>query len=236
MLAGAAAAAVVATPIAIALTGSGGGGRSPAAGGKAAGAPPRVALDSFKRGVHRGPTGPTGPTGLRGRRGKRGPTGPLGPRGATGPAGTPSSDEVANISLNWRNGAYTGRDVATTNVPGLGTLVARCNPSAQTLTLTPANDGVRTVASLTSFQGAGQSGASSHDRFASEGPSDPMVIPVPTNGMISGTFSIEPIAGDGTTPGPSPATLVLSSEWKLNDPDSTQNFCFVAGQLIRQGD
>ena len=57
---------------------------------------------------------------------------------------------------------------------------------------------------------------------------------LPPNGMLSATFSVEPVTGNGG-PGPAPSTLTLSSEYKVNDSDPSQDFCFVAGQVISGG-
>jgi hypothetical protein len=50
--------------------------------------------------------------------------------------------------------------------------------------------------------------------------------------MLSITFSVQPIAGSGG-PGPAPATLQLSSEYVVNGATLTDDFCFVAGQVLQ---
>jgi hypothetical protein len=135
------------------------------------------------------------------------------------------------LTINWRNGAAAVNAASAAIAPGLGTLTVTCTPDAQTLTLTPAANGPRTVLATDTVQGAGVQGATSFARTASQAPSAPLTVSLPNNGMIFATISVEPYTGDGG-PGPDPATLTLSSQWKLNDPNPVNNFCFVAAQLV----
>jgi hypothetical protein len=168
--------------------------------------------------------------GPRGRTGPRGATGPAGSTGPQGPPG-PVSNVVRSLTINWRNGAYQADPAASATLPGLGVVTLTCTPGAQTLTLVPQTAGVRTVLDTDTVQGAGTQGATSFARAASQSPGSPLTVPLPNNGMLLATVSVEPYNGDGG-PGPDPATLTLSSEWKLNDPDASQNFCFVAAQFV----
>lgn len=176
--------------------------------------------------------GKRGPRGRRGRKGERGPKGETGPQGPAGAAGT---DHVLDLSVNWRDSNnFSGRDSASTTIPGIGTLAITCNPSQQSLALTPAQDGPRTVMTLTSFQGAGSFDNALNDRYTSSSPSSPVVIGPPTfpvNGMLAGTLSVELVAGDGGA-GATPATLNLTSYLKVNDPTPADNYCFIAAQVI----
>jgi hypothetical protein len=168
-----------------------------------------------------GPRGPAGPVGA---------DGPAGPAGPKGPAG-PLSNVVRSLTINWRYGASGVDPTATTTLPGLGTARLTCTPSAQTLTITPATAGSRTVFAADTAQGAGTLGATSFVRATSQSPGAPITVAVPNNGMIFGTLSIEPVSGTGGA-GPDPATMTLSSTWKLNDPNPVNNFCFVAAQFV----
>ena len=172
---------------------------------------------------------------LRGPRGPRGRRGPRGPRGAAGRRGTPGSDHVVNLTVNWRgDAAAPGRDTDSVVIRGIGTLKAVCTPQAQTLTLTPARGDVRTTANVSDFEGS----VATNEQPYSEGgtplqigsPSQPGGK-LPPNGMIVATLSIEPISGNGG-PSASPATVTLSSEYKVNDPDATDDFCFIAAQVV----
>jgi hypothetical protein len=174
----------------------------------------------------RGAAGPVGPQGVEG------PAGPAGPAGPEGPPGPPGPDLAVSLTINWSGLAYAPeRDTTVQSVPGIGQAEARCTPEEQALVITPAQSGVRTVADVTTFQGEGTAGVSSDSRLFSESTA-PLTIPLPTNGMISGTLSVEPITGDGGS-GPAPYSLTISSEWKLNDPDEADNYCYIAGQLLQ---
>jgi hypothetical protein len=168
----------------------------------------------------------------RGPRGRRGRTGRRGPAGPTGPAAT---NVVRPFTVNWRSGAYGGRDSSSTSIPAIGTLTAVCNPGQQQIVIDPAtpNGANRTVATVTSFQGEGTA-AASNDRLPHDPGTSRIVIPLPVNGVLNIVLSVEPQSGDGGA-GPPPATVVVSSELKLNDPNPTQNFCFVAGQALQNG-
>jgi hypothetical protein len=121
-------------------------------------------------------------------------------------------------------------------IQGIGTLDAVCNLNRQSLQLTPASSGVRTTANISDFEGS----VSSNNQPYSTDPGSPIIIgspsqpggALPPNGMLMATFSVQPVSGDGG-PGPAPATLTVSSEYKVNDPDPTQNYCFIAGQVIQ---
>lgn len=191
--------------------------------------------------IIRGRRGLRGLRGMRGRQGPQGPSvpgpqgpgGPAGAPGAAGPAG-PADDAVRSLTLNWRRGQWGGRDSAATETPGLGTVIVTCRPGTLELRVAPSTPGARTVLDTTVFQGAGTAGASSHERRASSGPGDEIRLPLPVNGMLTGTLSVEPVAGDGG-PGPSPASLIVSSEAKLNGASNDENFCYLAAQVVGRG-
>jgi hypothetical protein len=166
--------------------------------------------------------------------------GATGANGPQGPAGASGTDFAQDLGVDWINGNWSGHDTASVPISSIGSLAVVCNPSKQQLVLFPASSSVRTVMTLTTFQGAGSYNNSLNQRFVSTDGS-PIVVsstmpnqPFPTNGMINGTLSVEPIAGDGGT-GPAPATLTLSSYLKVNDPTPSENFCFVTAQVLRGG-
>lgn len=164
------------------------------------------------------------------QRAVRGPKGERGPQGAPGSPG-PAAEEVArSLTINWRNGAWGGRDTAHADIPSIGTLVATCRPGEQHLLLHPAASGVRTVASITTFQATDSDNATSW----STDPGTPVVIadPLPPNGMLSVTLSVQPVAGDGG-PGVPPATVTLSSEYIVNGLSASDNVCYVAAQILQ---
>lgn len=163
---------------------------------------------------------------------RRGPAGPQGPRGLSGPEGAPGPQIAVSLAVNWLGlDNAPGNDAASAELPGVGTLVATCSATTQSLTLFPDGGGGRTVLDVTVFQGEGTAGASSNERHESSGA--PVSLPLPPNGMVSGVISVEPVAGDGGQLA-SPATLLLSSEWKNNDPSPASNYCYVAAQALQQ--
>jgi len=172
--------------------------------------------------------GPRGRRGKRGRRGRPGRRGPVGERGG---------DAITDLSINWRGGAWTGRDSAQATLTGIGTVTASCRPingnenGQRRLVLTPDASGVRTVLNVSVVQAS----EIETTRYTSESTASPIQLDLPVNGMISAVASREPVSGDGG-PGPSPWTIQASSETKLNGPGgegSAENFCYVALQAAR---
>jgi hypothetical protein len=219
--------AIAAIGIAGALGGNGGDTRSQAELRAA-----RAAAQGPAGGDQAGPAerrrGPRGPRGRRGPKGERGPKGDTGPQGPPGAAGT---DHAVDLSVNWRGaGAWAGRDTASATIPSIGTVTITCNPSTLKLVLAPADPNVRTVANLTRFE------STNSDNFretSTGGTPIEYAAPArfPTNGMLTGTFSVEPLGGDGGG-GPNPATLNLTS-YHPNHP--SDDYCFIAAQLIYKG-
>lgn len=175
-----------------------------------------------------------GPRGKRGPRGRRGRQGPRGARGPTGPAG---GDAITDLSINWRGGAFSGRDSAEATLTGVGMLTATCRPvegdenGFHRLVLTPASNGVRTVVNVSTSQASEIQTA----RLTSDSSGTPIEFNLPINGMITAVISVEPVSGDGGA-GPTPWSLQASSEMKMNGSggaDSTQNYCYVALQAAR---
>jgi hypothetical protein len=169
----------------------------------------------------------------RGRTGPRGAPGPAGPQGPAGPAGAAGPQIALSLQINWLEAANSsGHESSAATLPGIGTLTATCTPQTQTLTLTPASTSYRTVIDATVFEGEGTQGVSSNERH--ETTSAPIVLALAPNGMINATVSLEPIAGNGGEQLAAPATLTLSSEFKANGSSGSEDFCYVAGQLIQQ--
>ena len=129
---------------------------------------------------------------------------------------------------------------ASIALPGIGTLAAQCpatpvdDPSVRRLVLTPFNpSSIRTVATLTTFEGSGTDKATQARRT---GEGTPILIPIPRNGMINGTFSIEPKDGGSVDVGILPtASITLSGYWKDNDDLPSENYCHVSAQVVAEG-
>lgn len=192
------------------------------------------------RAGRRGPKGPPGPRGKRGRRGKPGK------RGATGPAGPAGSnnERLYNLNVDWTNANdAAGNDYASRELPGIGILRIHCptsNPATypgdRMLTLTNGSAGMRVAASITTF--LDDSAAGEHvlnQRLAN--PPDTISYGLPQNGMMTGNFSVEPIAGSGAEAGSLPnASIILSSYYQTNDPGNpANNWCHVSAQVVVKG-
>jgi hypothetical protein len=176
--------------------------------------------------VLRGATGPRGAQGIPGVEGAAGPEGPQGPPGPPGP------NIAVSPTLNWHGLENApGRDTVLAELPGMAKVEVRCGTAAQDILLTPLIEGARMVVDTTTFQGEGTAGVSSHNRVFSESLA-PLAIPLPPNGMLEGTVSVEPISGEGSDTA-APVSFTFSSEWKLNDPAGENNYCYVAGQFLR---
>ncbi|MDX6720102.1 MAG: hypothetical protein QOJ63_2356 [Solirubrobacteraceae bacterium] len=122
------------------------------------------------------------------------------------------------LSLAWNGADGVPADTtATTKVPGLGTVRLRCDPGPE---------GVRQLAvepdptlpglMLTTYEGSNRS-----DRMLGNAP---YVLPLPNNGLVEAT----------TTSG-RPLRLLVSSRWKVNDPDPAQNSCRLSGIVVAAG-
>jgi hypothetical protein len=196
-----------------------------------AASPHATAAASTKTVYVRGPRGFRGPEGPRGGRGPQGATGPQGPSDPNGAA-------ALSLTVNWfkdSGGDPTtqGHDAPIT-IPGIGTMSVACDYNSQQVVLTPysnSTSGTRTVANVTTFQGAGYAGASQNLRYESYG--SQIVIPLPSNGMLSGTLSVEPTFGAGGA-GPTPSSFTFSSFYKLNGGQNGGDECEVAGQVAAQ--
>ena len=189
----------------------------------------------------RGPRGPRGKQGPRGKRGKKGEPGPTGDRGVPGS----SAERVLQIGVDWDGTAEAAAGSTDSVVlPGIGTLTLAC-PATDPLNYTDgprrlklsygAAAGFRTVTTLTVLQ-AGDDYPDNVDNRRWETTGAPIEVVLPNNGMIVGTFSAEPVAGNGTIAGTLPSgEITLSSSWKTNDPSPGANFCHLSGQVLTAG-
>jgi hypothetical protein len=115
-----------------------------------------------------------------------------------------------STSLVWRGDANAaGHDSASVGVPGLGTVSLTCQAGVR---------GARTLTVDTAL-GADVTTREGSDDVARGQAFGPIVAQLPNNGMLAIRFS-------------NGATLLASSRWKVNDPDATQNACFVAAQAV----
>ena len=200
-----------------------------------------IAQTSERVRAERGERGPRGPRGPRGKRGRKGEPGPS---GARGPAGS-SAERVLQVGVDWDGFAAAAQgDSSSVALPGIGTLGLACPTSdpenytdgPRRLTLSyGAAPGFRTVATLTVLQ-ANDAYPQNVDNERFETTGAPIEVVLPNNGMVVGTFSAEPVAGNGTAPGSLPSgQITLSSSWKTNDPDPGANFCHLSGQVLTAG-
>jgi hypothetical protein len=113
-------------------------------------------------------------------------------------------------SIAWRGSdAAAGHDSTAFAIPGVGTVNVAC--SAALL-------GARGL-SIDSPQGGTVTTREGSEDTARPQEMGPVAADLPNNGMLFATLA------DGTR-------LIVSSRWKVNDPDPSQNFCFVAAQAV----
>lgn len=196
-------------------------------------APSASASATKKKAAKKKPSlrGPRGLRGLRGRTGAKGATGLVGPQGAPGtpgPQGPGATEAARSLTVNWRNNQYPGRESASATLESIGRLDVVCTEGEQVLQLTPARGDQRTVLALQRFSSA----TGEHSQIPSTGPGDPIRVALPSNGMLTGVISLQPVAGDGGA-GPAPATFTLSSRFIVND--GVNNLCHVAMQVLAAG-
>lgn len=208
-------------------------GAGPATGDAAA---EQAAKSKARRGK-RGPKGPPGPKGKRGRRGPQGATGPQGPAGVDGA----NNERMVNLSIGWNgNSNAAGNDYDSASLPGIGELAIRCpagNAAAEAphrLELTPSSGGRRTVMTITTFEAAGANNAE-NARYTSSS-TERISAPLPFNGVVTGTVSIEPINGNGENAGVLPGgSLTISAYIKDDDANPASNYCHVSLQALADG-
>jgi hypothetical protein len=113
-------------------------------------------------------------------------------------------------SIAWRGSdAAPGHDATAFAIPGVGTVNLACSGSLL---------GPRAI-SIDSPQGGTVTTREGSEDTARPQEIGPVGADLPNNGMLFVTL------GDGTR-------LIVSSRWKVNDLDPTQNSCFVAAQAV----
>jgi len=113
-------------------------------------------------------------------------------------------------AIAWRGSeAAAGHDATAFAVPGLGTVSLTCQA---------APGGARAL-TVDTAQGATVTLREASTDTARTQDIGPVTTDLPNNGMLAVAF-------------PSGATLLVSSRWKVNDPDPAQNSCFVAAQAL----
>jgi hypothetical protein len=99
---------------------------------------------------------------------------------------------------------------AETEFPGLGTVSIRCEPGEPRQIRVESPAGAKVITR-----------EASEDSSITEG-SGPVVANLPNNGMVV----LEMSSGQ---------RILVASRWKLNDPDPSQNYCAIAGQVASAG-
>jgi hypothetical protein len=117
-----------------------------------------------------------------------------------------------SVQVGWRgDGNAAGRTTSSVAVPGLGTATIRCEPGPS---------GNRTITFDTPGGATVTTREGSDDASVPQG-SGPVTAQLPNNGQLSIAF-----AGG--------QTALVSSRWKTNDPDGSQNFCEIAAQVVAE--
>jgi hypothetical protein len=130
--------------------------------------------------------------------------------------GAGSEGPVARgLSLAWNGeSGVPAQAVATTPVPGLGTVLLRCDPrpeGVRQLILDPA-------APLPGLTLTSREGSDVVTRALGD---VPYVVELPNNGLV-----------ELQTPGGAPGRVLLASRWKVNDPDPAQSSCRLWGLAV----
>ncbi len=117
---------------------------------------------------------------------------------------------VGSAQVVWRgDAAAAGRETSVAEIPGVGRLSVVCQPGV---------DGQRTAILENGAAGTVITRESTWDGSVPQAVG-PHVIRLPNNGQVQ-----LDVAGG--------ARVLISSRWKANDPDPTQNFCAVAAQGV----
>jgi len=125
---------------------------------------------------------------------------------------TEAAPLARSLNINWQGESNaSGRDGATAIVPGLGRVDVTCAPGTE---------GVRWV-TVTGVDGA---------VVTTRQNSDESVVPISNPGSVA-----VPLVNNGMFrfQFPNGASMLMTSRFKVNDPDPTQNFCFIAAQAIQ---
>ncbi len=117
---------------------------------------------------------------------------------------------VGSAQVVWRgDAAAAGRDVSVAEIPGVGRLTVTCQAGV---------NGQRTAVLETGAGGTVITRESTWDGSVPQA-FGPITVPLPNNGQVQ----VDVHGG---------ARLLISSRWKVNDPDPTQNSCAVAAQGV----
>jgi hypothetical protein len=130
--------------------------------------------------------------------------------------GPGSAGAVARgLSLAWREETAVPADTTVaTPVPGLGTVRLRCDArpeGVRQLVVEP--DAALPGLALTTYENSDRS-----DRMLGN---SPYTLPLPNSGLV-----------EAATPSGAALRLLVSSRWKVNDPDPAQNFCRVSAIVV----
>jgi hypothetical protein len=186
----------------------------------------------------RAPRGFAGLQGESGAEGEAGGEGPIGPMGPPGPPGIVNQD----ISINWQNGEYAGRDSAAFVAPGIGRGEVVCSRNTEWVNFTPydqSSDSEMWAAIMHGNQpgreelGKEVSVRAAAGRAESWGEEFNLGLNVvngtepESQGSMVGIISSRGKLGSPGEAGPPPTTFHLSWYWSFADPYGPR--CYVAG-------
>lgn len=116
-----------------------------------------------------------------------------------------------SLQVLWRGEANAAANgFQAVEFPGLGTVSIRCEPGEPRQLRVDAPTG----GTVTTREASEDSGLTE--------PAGPVIANLPNNGQVL----VELNSGQ---------KVLIASRWKLNDPDPTQNFCAIAGQVMSGG-
>lgn len=124
---------------------------------------------------------------------------------------TPNRPLARSLQVVWRgDGNAAGHDSVSTDVPGVGTVSLVCEPTpggTRTITVDPATQGGAVIL---------RQGGDDTETDLDHGP---IVTQLPNNGQLKlGLFG--------------GASALITSRWKVNDPNLAENSCKVAAQVV----
>ncbi len=201
-------------------------------------------------GYRPGPAGPTGPRGSRGPHGLTGFAGSTGPRGRSGPDAAASRLRKQNVSINWQNGDFSGRDRESFEAPGIGHGVVRCSPptsaepnGTQWVRFFPNDQKDDTV--MWTVRAGGPPGdeevsvVRTARREGNTGPdfyegmnTSPTGIDATSTGTFTGIISSRATRNsNGAAPNSAPAATTFQLSWHWSFFDQFGPRCYVAGSF-----
>jgi len=144
---------------------------------------------------------------------------------------------VQSISIDWQNGAYEGHDVATFNVPGIGSGEVKCSRDTQWIRFTPSDQGADTEMWAEIMRENEVAVRAAARRSYSWGPDFNLGLnqvngtEPEAHGQMHGIISTRgPIGAGAPTNLPAPATFSLSWHWSFADAYSPR--CYVTGVVV----